>query len=106
VFEATERPAARVLIDVTECSSPLDALDALLERLAGNQLAVLPKGPSELGFAAYQHPDDAPPAVFFARSNLFIAVVSFGSIPSAVLPWADMVVQAMEGFNGVSRAWT
>jgi len=95
VFDAVETPAMRVLVDVVECSSPDEALDELLERLAGNQLAKLEEGPQGLGFAAFQHPPFAPPAVFFARDNLCISVVSFGSRPVQVLTWAERLVQAL-----------
>ncbi|MCL4799057.1 MAG: hypothetical protein KJ025_05675 [Burkholderiales bacterium] len=89
VFDALDAPAMRVLIDVVECASPAEALDELLERLAGNQLARLDDGPPQLGFAAFQHPAAAPPAIFFALNNLCIAVASFGSRRAEVLPWAE-----------------
>jgi len=95
VFDAVEAPGMRVLIDVVECASASEALDELLERLAGNQLARLEDGPPQLGFAVFQHPPAAPPAIFFARNNLCIAVVSFGSRPAEVLPWAERVVLAL-----------
>jgi hypothetical protein len=95
VLDAVESPAMRVLIDVIECASPSEALDELLERLAGNQLTRLDDGPPHLGFAAFQHPAAAPPAIFFAWNNLCIAVVSFGSRAAEVLPWAERVVQVL-----------
>ena len=99
VFDAIEEPAERVLVDVVECPTSRDALDALLERLAGNQLASLPEGPADLGFAAYEHPEGAPPAVFFARDNLCVTVASFGSRSTPVRVWADRVVRAFEDFG-------
>jgi hypothetical protein len=103
VFDLIEAPDARVLIDVIECSTPADALDALLEQLAGNQLASLPEGPSELGFAVFEHPPPAPPAVFFARGNLCIAVVSFGSRPTDVSSWARRLVDELRRYDSTGR---
>ncbi len=100
VFDAVESPAMRVLIDAIECASPSEALDELLERLAGNQLARLDEGPPHLGFAVFQHPAAAPPAIFFARNTLCIAVVSFGSRPAQVLAWAERVAQALADSPG------
>lgn len=95
VFDAIDAPGARVMLDTVECATPSDALDCLFERLAGNQLARLDEGPPALGFAVFQHPAGAPPAIFFARDNLCIAVASFGSRPVAVEPWAERVVQML-----------
>jgi hypothetical protein len=74
----------RLLIDVVECSSPGDAIEALADNLAANQLERLPEGPRTLGLAAFVHPDGAPPAVFFVRGNLSIIVASFGGRPVEV----------------------
>lgn len=95
VFDANEAPDERVLVEVIECSSPADALDALLERLAGNQLARLPEGPAQFGFAVYEHPAEAPPAIFFARDNVCVTVASFGSRATPVQDWAERVVEAL-----------
>jgi len=95
VFDAVDAPAMRVMIDTVECATPSEALDCLFERLAGNQLARLDEGPAALGFAVFQHPAGAPPAVFFARDNLCITVASFGSRPVAVEPWAERVVRML-----------
>jgi hypothetical protein len=95
VFDANEAPDERLLVEVIECSSPADALDALLERLAGNQLTRLPEGPVELGFAVYEHPAEAPPAMFFARDNVCVIIASFGSRPTPVRDWAERVVEAI-----------
>ncbi len=95
VFDAAEAAGMRVMIDVIECASPSESLDCLLEVLAGNQLARLEDGPASLGFAAFRHPDGAPPAIFFARNNLCVTVASFGSRPAPVEPWAERVVQML-----------
>jgi hypothetical protein len=95
VFDAIEAPDMRVMIDTVECTTPAEALDCLLEHLAGNQLARLEEGPADLGFAVFQHPAAAPPALFFARDNLCVAVASFGARPVPVEPWARRLVQAL-----------
>jgi hypothetical protein len=78
IWDDAEDRDARVLIDVVECDSAEDAVEALGDRLEGNQLPSLPPGPSGLGIASFMHPDFAPPAIFFARGNLAITVTSFG----------------------------
>jgi len=95
VFDAVDAPGMRVMVDTVECVTPSEALDCLFERLAGNQLARLDEGPPALGFAVFQHPAGVPPAIFFARDNLCIAVASFGSRPVAVEPWAERVVRML-----------
>jgi hypothetical protein len=82
---------ARVLIDVAEGSSEADAIESLIGRLESNQLARLPEGPPDLGTASFLLPDGVPPAVFLTRGNLCISVVSFGSRPVDVLPWARRI---------------
>jgi hypothetical protein len=96
VFDALEAPSIRVAIEVSECASPQDALEALLEVLAGNQLARLEDGPSHLGFVSFQHPPGAPPAIFFARDNLCISLTSFGSRAAELSSWAEQVSRALE----------
>jgi hypothetical protein len=88
VWDNPTASGSRVLIDVAECASAVDAMDALVERLATNQLAQLPEGPRDLGATAFTHPDGVPPAAFFVRGNLCISVISFGSRDVAVVPWA------------------
>jgi hypothetical protein len=95
VFDATDAPEVRVMIDTVECETPPEALEVLLEILAGNQLARLDEGPPALGFAVFRHPPDAPPAIFLARENLCISVISFGSRPTPVEPWAERVVRML-----------
>lgn len=89
VWDSPDTPSARVLIDIIECSSAMSAIDALLEELAANQLARLSEGPPHLGIACFMHPEGAPPAVFFARGNLCIRVISFARSSVDVIPWAE-----------------
>jgi hypothetical protein len=88
VWDRDDNRNLRALIDIIECSSATDAVDALLEELAGNQLARLPEGPPQLGLASFVHPDGVPPAVFFARGNLCIRVISFARGAVDVISWA------------------
>ncbi|MEK6303608.1 MAG: hypothetical protein AABO41_23130 [Acidobacteriota bacterium] len=81
IWDNTEDHDSRVLIDVVECDSAADAVEALADILEGNQLAEVPKGPPTLGLASFQHPESVPPAVFFARGNLAVTVASFGRRP-------------------------
>lgn len=89
VWDQPESRDARVLIDVAECASATDAIESLMGRLAGNQLARLPEGPADLGLASFVHPEGVPPAVFFTRGNLCVSVISFARSQVPVLPWAE-----------------
>jgi hypothetical protein len=89
VWDAPQGPDTRVVIDVVECASAHEALLALVDRLEWNELARLPDGPRDLGVASFVHPPEVPPAVFFARANLCICVVSFARRPVAVVPIAQ-----------------
>lgn len=102
VFDA-EDVRQRVLVDIEECPSPPAALDALLVRLAGNQLARLDEGPEGLGFVSFQHPPGVPAAVFFAHDNLCVAVVSFGSRAASLVPWLKLLTQALSATTGSTR---
>lgn len=85
VWDNIEDRDSRVLIDVVECDSAADAVEALADRLEANQLAEVPKGPDRLGLASFQHPASVPPAVLFARGNLAVTIVSFGRKPVDVV---------------------
>jgi hypothetical protein len=76
---------ARILVDVLECRSAAEAVRSLLERLEWNQLVDVPAGPPGLGITSFAHPDGVPPAVFFARANLCVSVVSFSRRPVPVV---------------------
>jgi hypothetical protein len=95
VWDEPDGPAGRVAIDVSECGSASEALEALAERLAWNELAELPEGPAGLGLAAFAHPEGVTPALFFVRGNLALSLVSYGSRPVAVLPWAERLSQRL-----------
>ena len=88
VWDDPKDKANRVLIDAVECDSAQEAMEALIDRLAWNQIAGLPEGPEGLGYASFVHPAGAPPALFFARGNLCIGIASFGRRAVAVGPWA------------------
>jgi hypothetical protein len=96
---------ARVLIDVVECSSAADALEALVDRLLNNQLQQVPPGPGGLGEASFAHPKGVPPAIFFVRGNLCISVISFGRTGVALDRWADRVTARLADRPYVER-WT
>ncbi len=89
VWDSQDNRNARVLIDIIECSSAADAIEALLEELAANQLARLPEAAPHLGIASFVHPEGVPPAVFFVRGNICIRVISFARSAVAVIPWAE-----------------
>lgn len=94
---------ARVLIDVVECPSATEALDALVDRLVWNQLSRLPEGPPELGIAAFVHPSGAPPAAAFARGNLCLSVASFGRRIVEVIPWALRLSRRLDDRPTIER---
>lgn len=82
---------ARVLIDVYECDSTEDAIRALVELLAGNQLAVVPAGPEGVGLFSFMQPEGLPPAVMMVRANACVLVSSFGRTTVDVVPWASRI---------------
>ncbi|MGZ5433600.1 MAG: hypothetical protein ACXW31_01595 [Thermoanaerobaculia bacterium] len=81
----------RIAFTVNEHRSVEDALNALADELEANQLADVPRGPEDLGEISFVHPPNAPPAVFFVRGNLTLAVYSFGREPVDVVPFARRV---------------
>lgn len=85
----------RIAMTVTEYGSVQEALHGLADQLEANQAAVLPQGPAELGEISFVHPPEAPPAVFFVRGNLVIAVYSFSREAVDVLPFARRVDETM-----------
>jgi hypothetical protein len=84
VWDNPEDRESRVLIDVVECVSAADAVEALGDRLQANQLAEIPEGPQALGMGSFRHPEFAPPALFYVHGNLAITVTSFGRKPVQV----------------------
>jgi hypothetical protein len=91
--ESTQR---RILVDVVECSSAAEAIASLMDSLEGNQLAELPEGPNELGMLSFVHPEGVPPAVFFARGNLGISIMSFAPEAVEVVPWAQRLNRRLD----------
>ncbi len=83
-----DQPRGRLALTATEHTSIRDALQALADELEANQLAEVPRGPEDLGEISFVHPPIAPPAVFFVRGNLTLAVYSFGRERVDVLPFA------------------
>ena len=96
IWERTDQPDLSVVLDVIECASAVDAIDELMERLAENQLAELDQGPDVLGPAAFVHPKEAPPALFFARANLVISIVSQGRVKSLVDTWMRLILDDLD----------
>lgn len=88
VWDNQESRGERILADLTECTSTEQAVLALVDRLAANQLLRLPEGPDDLGIASYVHPEGVAPAVYFALGNLAINVASFGDPPVDMMPAA------------------
>ena len=78
----------RVALTASEYPSLADALRGLGVELEYNQLREVPRGPGDLGEISFVHPPEAPPATFFVRGNLALAVHSFGREPVDVLPFA------------------
>ena len=103
VWASPDSRNARVLVDIIECSSAADAIEALLEELAANQLARLPEGPPHLGIVSFMHPEGVPPAVFFARGNLCIRVISFARDAVDVIPWAERINRRLSDEPHVER---
>ena len=91
VWDVSADARSRILVDVVECVSATDALAALSDRLEWNELAEVADGPADLGIARFAHPAGVPPAVFFARANLCVTVVSFAPKPADVTPVANRI---------------
>jgi hypothetical protein len=91
VWDDPLRPGARLAVTATEHDSASDALRGLATELEANQLATLPRGPSDVGEVSFVHPEGVPPALFFARGNLTISVFSFGNQPIDVLAYARTI---------------
>lgn len=96
VWDDSETAERRVLIDVVECSSAPEAVESLADHLEGNQLADLPEGPEDLGTVSFVHPEGVPPAVFFARGNLSVSVISFAHRPADALTWAQRLSRRLD----------
>lgn len=95
VWDDPENRNARVLVDVVELSSANQAMEALAESIKWNQLAKLPEGPSDLGFASFVHPTGVPPAAFFVQGNVLLSIVSYASQPVDVAPWAYRIAHRL-----------
>jgi hypothetical protein len=52
---------------------------------------------------SFMHPNDVPPAVFFARANLCISVASFASRPAAVVPVAERIDRRLSASQPPAR---
>ncbi len=87
---------SRLLVDVTECGSAPEAVEALAGSLEANQLASLPAGLRGNLFVSFVHPDGAPPASFLAYANLLIVIASFGRKSQSVEPLVKRLLQRLE----------
>lgn len=90
-WRSPEHPDESLAIELVRCDSPEDALAALLERLDQDELAEIPPGPSELGHVSFAHPEGVPPAVYFVRGSVFVAVMSAGPRAAPALAWARRI---------------
>ena len=86
----------RVALTASEYPSLTDALRGLGVELEHNQLREVPRGPEDLGEISFVHPREAPPAAFFVRGNLALAVHSFGREPVDVLPFARQLDRELQ----------
>lgn len=103
VWDDPENRDARVLVEVATRASAQEAVEALVERLSWNQLAVLPEGPQDLGYASFVHPGGVPPAVYFVQGNLCIMVASFARAAAPVLPLASRLAHRLAERPHVER---
>lgn len=100
---AWEVEPGRIALTVSEYPSVREALQGLSTELEYNQLRDVPRGPEDLGEISFVHPPQAPPAVFFVRGNLLLAVHSFGRQPVAVLPFAQQLDAELASRPGDAR---
>ncbi|MFW6074089.1 MAG: hypothetical protein ACOC9Y_00735 [Chloroflexota bacterium] len=95
IWDNPDSRGERILADVIECPSTEQAILALVDRLAANQLNRLPEGPDDLGLASYVHPEGVPPSVYFVLGNLAVNIASFGDPPVDVLPAAYRLAERL-----------
>lgn len=96
VWDLQKDRDSRLLVDVTECGSAPDAVEALAGSLEANQLASLPAGLRGNSFVSFVHPEGAPPASFLAYANLLIVIASFGRKSVSVDPLVKLLLQRLE----------
>lgn len=96
VWDLQKDRDSRLLVDVTECGSAPDAIEALAGSLEANQLASLPVGLRGNNFVSFVHPEGVPPACFLAYANLLIVIASFGRKPVSVDPVVKRLLQRLE----------
>jgi hypothetical protein len=81
----------KVLIDITECLSESEAIATLIDVLRWNQLTHLVEHNLDKDQIAFCHPDDVPPAIFYAHANLVVSIASFGKEPVKVIHIANNI---------------
>jgi hypothetical protein len=96
VWDDPEREDVRVFIEV--------AIMGLIDRLKWNQLAELLRGPKELGYFSFIHPEDSPPSVYFVQGNVCITVANFAREKIDVLPIALRLVKRLTKRPRVERS--
>lgn len=104
VWDDPEREGVRIFIEVATHRSAEDALEGLIERLKWNQLAELLRGPKELGYFSFIHPEGSPPAVYFVQGNICITVSNFAREKIDVLPVALRLVKRLVERPKVERS--
>jgi hypothetical protein len=87
---------SRLLVDVTECGSAPDAVEALAGSLEANQLSSLPSGLRGNTFLSFVHPEGVSPACFLAYANLLVVVTSFGRKSVSVESLVKRLLQRLE----------
>lgn len=102
-FYAAARVGSRVRVEAWICPSSADAMEALIEGLANNQLAQLIPGPKDLGTASFMHPDFAPPALFLTTRNLYAAISSIGTVRESLFSLATKLSSLGSETSGRER---
>ncbi|MHC4165584.1 MAG: hypothetical protein ACYSWQ_01350 [Planctomycetota bacterium] len=103
VFEIPGSAEGSVVVEVAECASARDAVEDLMETLAENQAAALDPGPESLRPAAFQHPEQAPAGLFFARANLRISIMSQSKASDRVDEWLGVIQRDLDLAPGDAR---
>ena len=96
VWDLQNDSDSRLLVDVTECGSAQEAVEALAGSLEANQLASLPAGLRGNWFVSFVHSEGAPPASFLAYANLLIVIASFGRKSVPVEPLVRRLLLRLE----------
>src|SRR5262245_26805926 len=92
VFDNTEDPNRRLLIDVAEFPTAQLARDYVRAAKDGANFAIA-EGPARFGASSLAFPYKQPRSLYFCRANLMLWICSCSRENVLVEPWADQMLQ-------------